>query len=188
MPRTASASRRTRLPAPPRLSMSRTGRPCPRAHAGPRHSGHRAKRRRRLPIAGIHRLRRERREVAAARRRATQGSRRLPSAELPATRLQLVRQVGIALFGRDCHGERNQVEPGADRLVYPAQSWLWLPAKSSLNCGSKVKKSWRMKRAVIGSPPVSALILLSAHRLPSSVSLSGHKTRAAKACEVGGVC
>ena len=47
---------------------------------------------------------------------------------------------------------------------------LWLPAMNSLNCGVYSKKSWRMKRAAIVSPPVSALILASAHRRPSSVS------------------
>ena len=48
---------------------------------------------------------------------------------------------------------------------------LWLPTTSSLNCGMNSKKSWRMKRAVILSPPVSALSLLSAQRLPCSVSI-----------------
>ena len=48
---------------------------------------------------------------------------------------------------------------------------LWLPATSSLNCGVNSKKSCRMKRAVMRSPPVSALSLLSAQRLPCSVSI-----------------
>src|SRR5262249_26730877 len=47
---------------------------------------------------------------------------------------------------------------------------LWLPAMSSLNCGINSKKSCRMKRADILSPPVNALILLRPHGGPSSVS------------------
>ena len=41
---------------------------------------------------------------------------------------------------------------------------------NSLNVGTKSKKSWRMKRAVILSPPVSALILVSSQRRPFWVS------------------
>ena len=47
---------------------------------------------------------------------------------------------------------------------------MWLPAISNLNCGVNSKKSIRINRAAILSPPVSAFILLSAQRRPSSVS------------------
>ena len=44
---------------------------------------------------------------------------------------------------------------------------LWLPATISLNCGTNSKKSCRMNRAVILSPPVRVLSLLSAQRRPA---------------------
>ena len=52
---------------------------------------------------------------------------------------------------------------------------LWLPATSSLNCGKKSKKSWRMKRADTLSPPVMVLIFDSFQRRPCSVSIDATK-------------
>jgi hypothetical protein len=47
---------------------------------------------------------------------------------------------------------------------------LWLPTIISLSCGTNSNSSWRMKRALIRSPPVSCLMRLSGHALPCSVS------------------
>jgi hypothetical protein len=52
---------------------------------------------------------------------------------------------------------------------------LWLPATKSLNCGENSKKSCRMKRAEILSPPVRLLTLDSAQRRPCSVSMEETK-------------
>lgn len=48
----------------------------------------------------------------------------------------------------------------------------WLPIMHSVNCGAYSKKSCRMKRAAMGSPPVSCLSLASLHFLPFSVSVA----------------
>ena len=62
---------------------------------------------------------------------------------------------------------------------------LWLPAMTSLNCGVYSKKSCRMKRAAIVSPPVSALIL-ALGPAPAFLGLDGgDEPRAAQAGEVG---
>ena len=47
---------------------------------------------------------------------------------------------------------------------------LWLPAMMNLCVGWKSKKSPRMNRPLIGSPPVRVLSLHSSHRLPFCVS------------------
>ena len=62
--------------------------------------------------------------------------------------------------GLEVNGIRLKAPP--DRRIDIAQPGLWLPIMNSLNCGLKVKKSCRMNRAVIGSPPVICLMRFSA--------------------------
>lgn len=65
---------------------------------------------------------------------------------------------------------------------------LWFPAITNLNSGINSKKSHRMNRAAILSPPVKDLIFDSAHRTPSSVSMAVTNRAPRKPAKSVGCC
>lgn len=81
-------------------------------------------------------------------------------------------RAAIAPLGLDRHGEGNHVHSPLHRFVDVADGGLVVADDDGLELRRVLKKSWRMKRAEILSPPVMALTLDSFRRRPCSVSMA----------------
>ena len=85
-------------------------------------------------------------------------------------------ELGSRSSSRDLHRERDQQQAAPHGFVDGSRGAdEWLPVMNSLKVGVKSKKSCRMKRAVILSPPVTALSLASSQRRPFLVSVATTK-------------